>query len=52
MDKETLNNWRKIKEALEEANKTESFFYTRAVSILKGLGDPLEMRTKRQEAED
>jgi hypothetical protein len=42
MSKEELENWRKVKEALEEANKTDSHYYTRAVAILKGEEDPLK----------
>ena len=42
MGKEELENWRKVKEALEEAGKTDSFFYTRAVAILEGKPDPLK----------
>ena len=37
MDQHTRDNWRKIKQALEEAGKTDSFFYRRAVAI--GLYD-------------
>jgi len=32
---EQLENWRKIKDALEKAEKTDTFFYKRAVSIIK-----------------
>lgn len=42
MGKEELENWRKVKEALEEANKTDSFYYKRAVAILEGKPDPLK----------
>ena len=42
MKKEELENWRKVKEALEDADKTDSYFYTRAVAILKGEEDPLK----------
>jgi hypothetical protein len=31
---EQLDNWRKIKAALEVAGKTDSYFYKRAVAIL------------------
>lgn len=43
MDKYTLDNWKKIKEALEEAEKTDSFFYKRAVAIVNGQKDPLDI---------
>ena len=39
MDAHELENWRKIKAALEAANKTDTHFYKRAVSILSGGGD-------------
>jgi hypothetical protein len=41
MDKHTLDNWKKVKDALEKAGKTDSMFYRRAVAILAGRGDPL-----------
>ena len=31
---EQIENWQKIKEALEKAGKTDSYFYKRAVAIL------------------
>ena len=42
MSKEELENWQKVKDALEEAGKTDSFFYKRAVAILEGKPDPLQ----------
>lgn len=39
MDAYELENWRKIKAALEESGKTDTHFYKRAVSILSGGGD-------------
>ena len=39
MDAYELENWRKIKAALEESGKTDTHFYKRAVSILQGSGD-------------
>lgn len=42
MDEHTKENWKKIKEALEAAGKTDCMFYQRAVSILKGGNDPLD----------
>lgn len=41
MDRRTLENWQKIKQALEAAGKTDTFFYKRAVAILAGQKDPL-----------
>lgn len=40
MDKEQIEKWRKVKEALEKAGKTDSFFYKRALSVLKTGVDP------------
>ena len=31
---EQIDNWRKVKEALEKSGKTDSYFYKRAVAIL------------------
>lgn len=42
MDKQTRDNWQKIKEHLEAANKTDCQYYKRAVAILKGGPDPME----------
>ena len=40
MDKHTFENWKKVKEALERAGKTDSIFYKRALAILSGKPDP------------
>ena len=42
---QTLDNWVRIKRALEKAGKTDSFFYKRAVSILRGRVDPLTQKS-------
>jgi hypothetical protein len=42
MDSRTYVNWKKVKEALESAGKTDSMFYRRAVTILNGKPDPLK----------
>jgi len=42
MDEQEMNNWQKVKDALEAAGKTDSFFYKRAVAILAGEPDPLK----------
>ena len=42
MDKHEIENWKKVKEALEEADKTDCMFYKRAVAIIAGKPDPLE----------
>ncbi len=41
MDRRTFENWAKVKQALEAAGKTDSYFYKRAVTILSGRPDPL-----------
>lgn len=35
-----LENWAKVKAALEAAGKTSSPFYARACAIVRGLPDP------------
>jgi hypothetical protein len=40
MDAEKLELWRKVKEGLEKAGKTDCDYYRRAVAILKGCKDP------------
>ena len=42
MKQEERDNWVKIKEALEEADKTDCYFYKRAVAIVDGDDDPIE----------
>ena len=42
MDPQTLENWAKVKAALERADKTNCMFYQRAVAILKTGKDPLD----------
>ena len=42
MDKQELENWQRVKEALEAAGKTDSFYYKRAVAICDGKPDPLK----------
>jgi hypothetical protein len=41
MDPQTRENWRKIRDALEAAGKTDNWYYKRAVAILAGRPDPL-----------
>jgi hypothetical protein len=40
MEQREIDNWKKVKEALEAAGKTDCYFYQRAVSICKGEKDP------------
>ena len=42
MSTEERNNWAKIKKALEEADKTDCYFYKRAVAIVEGGDDPIK----------
>lgn len=42
MDKQEKENWKKVKEALEKADKTDCYFYKRAVAICDGKSDPLK----------
>lgn len=42
MSEKEIDNWRKVKEALEASEKTDSYFYTRAVAIVNGQPDPLK----------
>ena len=41
MEKDEIENWAKIKAALEAAGKTDCMYYRRACSILSGQQDPL-----------
>ena len=40
---EEIENWRKIKAALEAVGKTDSYFYKRAVSIMTTGRDPMRL---------
>jgi len=42
MDRRTFENWQRVKEALQKAGKTDSFFYRRACAIVAGKPDPLK----------
>ena len=42
MDSQELENWKKVKDALEAAGKTDSMFYKRALAVIDGKPDPLE----------
>ena len=48
MDNHEIENWRKVKEALEDAGKTDTYYYKRAVAILAGGDDPLDKKLKQQ----
>ena len=49
MDSYEVENWRKIKAALEAAGKTDTHFYKRAVSIVSGGGDYMQHPPLTQE---
>lgn len=44
MDKHEKENWKKVKDALEQSGKTDCFFYKRAVAICDGKPDPLQLK--------
>ncbi len=39
-NKELIENWTKVKEALEEAGKTDCWFYRRACAVVETGKDP------------
>ncbi len=41
MSDEERNNWVLVKEALEEADKTDCYYYKRAVAIVESGEDPM-----------
>jgi hypothetical protein len=42
MDQREIENWKRVKVALEEAGKTDCYFYKRAVAIANKQPDPFE----------
>lgn len=42
MDSQEIENWKKVAKALEEAEKTDCYFYKRAIAIIAGKPDPLK----------
>lgn len=42
MDQHTYDNWKKIKEVMEEKGTTDNNFYKRAVEIMFTRKDPLD----------
>jgi hypothetical protein len=42
VDSETRDNWRRIKDALEAAGKTDNHYYRRALAILRTGVDPFD----------
>lgn len=47
MDPQTRENWRKVKEALERAGKTDNHYYRRALAILATGRDPFDHELPR-----
>ena len=44
MDKTEFENWSKVKAGLEAAGKTDCYYYQRAVQIVGGGSDPLDVK--------
>jgi hypothetical protein len=44
VDQRTRDNWHKIKQVLEDAGKTDCYFYKRACKIVAGGRDPFDDR--------
>lgn len=42
MDAQTRENWRKIRDVMEAAGKTDNHYYRRALAILAGRPDPFD----------
>ena len=42
MSDEERNNWVLVKEALEKADKTDCYYYKRAVAIVESGEDPMK----------
>ena len=40
---EQIENWRRVKEALEAAGKQDCYFYKRAVTIIETGRDPMRL---------
>ena len=49
MDKDTKENWQRVKDALEESGATDNFYYKRAVAIVSGKPDPFESKFSKEE---
>ena len=49
MKNQELENWQRIKEAMEESGNTENFYYTRAVAITAGFPDPMQLKEDKDE---
>ena len=49
MKNQELENWERIKEAMEESGNTENFYYTRALAITAGFPDPMKLKEVKDE---
>jgi len=47
VDAQTRDNWRRIKDALEAAGKTDNHYYRRALAILATGRDPFDSELPR-----
>jgi len=47
MDAHNLENWKKIKEAMEASGNTNNMYYSRACAILRSGKDPMEDLPKK-----
>lgn len=50
MDDRTYENWKKIKDVMEESNNTNNQFYRRACEIMRTKVDPMDKFWKRNES--
>ena len=41
MDDISMENWQKIKDAMEASGNTDNFYYKRACAVLAGQKDPM-----------
>jgi len=44
MTNQEKENWKKVKDALEQSDKTDCFFYKRATAICDCKQDPLQLK--------
>ena len=42
MDRDTLENWRKIRDHMERVGQIDNHYYRRALAILAGKPDPFD----------
>lgn len=49
MDGQTRDNWRRIRDVMEAAGKTDNHYYRRALAILAGMPDPFDRYDGREQ---